>query len=173
MDTANNGKSHGRCGAKTRTSGEPCKNPALGNGRCRFHGGRAGRPVVHGRYSAAHAAKLTERIEAHREDERPKDLSDEVALLRALLSDLLDRFTRSPNATESDAIGDMVDRIARVAEKWARIDNQTALTAAEVQYLQSRIVDIALKYVPAERREAFASELRGVGRPGGRLALAA
>lgn len=28
-----------KCGAKTRTTGEPCKNPALENGRCRLHGG--------------------------------------------------------------------------------------------------------------------------------------
>lgn len=28
-----------KCGAKTRTTGEPCKHPALENGRCRLHGG--------------------------------------------------------------------------------------------------------------------------------------
>ena len=29
-----------RCGAKTR-SGQPCKSPAMANGRCRMHGGRS------------------------------------------------------------------------------------------------------------------------------------
>ena len=29
-----------RCGAKARSNGgEPCRQPALANGRCRFHGG--------------------------------------------------------------------------------------------------------------------------------------
>jgi len=28
-----------KCGAKTRTTGDPCRNPALENGRCRLHGG--------------------------------------------------------------------------------------------------------------------------------------
>lgn len=32
-----------RCGAKTR-SGEPCKNYAMGNGRCRMHGGKSTGP---------------------------------------------------------------------------------------------------------------------------------
>ena len=30
-----------RCGAKTR-KGTPCKAPAMANGRCRMHGGKAG-----------------------------------------------------------------------------------------------------------------------------------
>ncbi len=28
-----------RCGAKARTTGDPCRRPAMANGRCRFHGG--------------------------------------------------------------------------------------------------------------------------------------
>src|SRR5690554_6144621 len=32
-----------RCGAKTR-SGEPCKNYAMANGRCRMHGGKSTGP---------------------------------------------------------------------------------------------------------------------------------
>jgi hypothetical protein len=39
-----------RCGAKSRQTGEPCKLAGTGNGgRCRFHGGRAGRKPTHGR----------------------------------------------------------------------------------------------------------------------------
>lgn len=28
-----------RCGALSRSTGKPCRQPALANGRCRFHGG--------------------------------------------------------------------------------------------------------------------------------------
>ena len=39
---------HPRCGAKCR-SGEPCKNAAMKNGRCRMHGGKStGAPIKHG-----------------------------------------------------------------------------------------------------------------------------
>lgn len=32
---------HGpKCGARTKTDGQPCRNAAMENGRCRFHGGR-------------------------------------------------------------------------------------------------------------------------------------
>jgi glucans biosynthesis protein len=30
-----------RCGARRRRDGQPCKGPAMPNGRCRFHGGRS------------------------------------------------------------------------------------------------------------------------------------
>ena len=48
-----------RCKAKSRQTGQPCKLPGTGNGgRCRFHGGRAGRKPTHGRYTKAYKMKL-------------------------------------------------------------------------------------------------------------------
>ena len=48
-----------RCGAHSRRTGKPCRNGAMGNGRCRMHGGKAtGAPkgncnaFKHGLYSA-------------------------------------------------------------------------------------------------------------------------
>lgn len=42
-----------RCGAHARRTGNPCRGPAMKNGRCRLHGGKAGRKPTHGRYSKA------------------------------------------------------------------------------------------------------------------------
>ncbi len=51
-----------RCGATSRQTGLPCNNPGTGNGgRCRFHGGRAGRKPTHGKFSAA-SKKIAERL---------------------------------------------------------------------------------------------------------------
>ena len=44
-----------RCGAKARSTGEPCRRWAtIGYPRCRLHGGApgSGRPIIHGKYSA-------------------------------------------------------------------------------------------------------------------------
>ncbi len=52
---------HPRCGAHCRTTGEPCRNPAMKNGRCRMHGGKStGRPVTHGRTTKARRQRFTE-----------------------------------------------------------------------------------------------------------------
>lgn len=41
-----------RCGAHCRTTGKPCLNFPMANGRCRMHGGKSsGRPVKHGYYT--------------------------------------------------------------------------------------------------------------------------
>jgi hypothetical protein len=40
------------CGAHCRTTGQPCKNHKMNNGRCRMHGGKGlGRPVKHGYFT--------------------------------------------------------------------------------------------------------------------------
>lgn len=37
------------CGAHCRTTGQPCKNHPMANGRCRMHGGKStGRPITSG-----------------------------------------------------------------------------------------------------------------------------
>lgn len=37
-----------RCGARARRTGAPCRSPAMPNGRCQMHGGKAGAPTIHG-----------------------------------------------------------------------------------------------------------------------------
>jgi hypothetical protein len=49
-----------RCGAHARTTGQPCRSPAMKNGRCRMHGGKAGRKPTHGRYTKAAVAERRE-----------------------------------------------------------------------------------------------------------------
>jgi hypothetical protein len=54
-------QNHPRCGAKARTTGQPCKGWAMKNGRCRMHGGKStGRPIIHGRYTKAAKADRRE-----------------------------------------------------------------------------------------------------------------
>ena len=48
-----------RCGAHARTTGQPCKSPAIkGKARCRMHGGKSpGRPRTRDAYRALMAEK--------------------------------------------------------------------------------------------------------------------
>jgi hypothetical protein len=64
-----------RCGAHARTTGQPCRSPAMSNGRCRMHGGKStGRPQKHGRY--------TKKAIAER-----REVRDLLRLLRELIGD--------------------------------------------------------------------------------------
>lgn len=70
---------HPRCGAHCRTTGQPCKNPQMRNGRCRMHGGKC-RPVTgKAHYNYRHGHRTREAIE-HRRQVRA-----EVRALRELI----------------------------------------------------------------------------------------
>ena len=56
------------CGAHCRTTGEPCKNHPMPNGRCRMHGGRStGRPPVHGLFTKQALERKAEMQELKRQ----------------------------------------------------------------------------------------------------------
>lgn len=90
------------CGAKTR-SGRPCKNVAgyktdhVGEGRCHLHGGA--KPIKHGRYSSITRPRLRELLDQYENDPAPLDLLPEVKLLRALLTDFVERYDEITEAT--------------------------------------------------------------------------
>lgn len=84
-----------RCGAKTRR-GEPCRQYAMPNGRCRMHGGSsptglAHPNTTHGRYSKHLPTRMLATYEHAQQDPELLDLRDDIALLDARLSDLLKR----------------------------------------------------------------------------------
>lgn len=102
------------CGAKTRAGGE-CKAPAMGNGRCRVHGGKSTGPrdqagntnaVKHGFYSDAllpEERTLYERAEVG-------SLDDEIRLARVKLH----RFVRLSGSID---LMEMIDGALEVTRK--------------------------------------------------------
>lgn len=83
------------CGAKTR-AGSACskaagwRTPHPGEGRCYLHGGLT--PVKHGRYSTVTHTRIRELIAQHEADPDPLNLLPEIAALRALFQDFIERY---------------------------------------------------------------------------------
>ena len=158
------------CGGKKR-SGGLCKNTAgkgtdhLGEGRCFLHGGRSGRPIIHGRYSVKHRERLAASLGNFLGDPRPRSLVDEIALSRALLQDFLDRITKEKDADISientKHVFEMTDSIGKNVERMSRIINHAALTQADIIYLQATLSDLLIRYIEdPEKRLSFMAELR-------------
>ncbi|MCH7589355.1 MAG: hypothetical protein IIC78_15165 [Chloroflexi bacterium] len=155
------------CGAKKRAGGE-CKNRAgkgtehLGEGRCRLHGGAgSGRPIIHGRYSLKHRENLQAKVQKFLEDSKPGSLFDELALERALLQDLLDKVTGQIDQKTRGAIVFLISEIRKTVESISRMMNQTALTQADIKFLQAVLSDLLIRYIDdPEKRLAFLGELR-------------
>ena len=156
-----------RCTATAKSTGQRCRQPAVqGYNVCRLHGAgnihkgkRGGRPAKHGRYSVKHRQAVAEKYQRFLEDQRPGDLFDELAILRALLADYLERSALL-SQREVEHTLTLIDAIGKLVERISRILNETALTAAEVQYLQAVLADLITRYVDEEKREAFLAELR-------------
>ncbi len=51
-----------RCGAHARTTGNPCQSPAMKNGRCRMHGGKAKGPPKGSRNALKHGGRSAEAV---------------------------------------------------------------------------------------------------------------
>jgi len=158
------------CGAKTR-DGSPCERPAgwgtdSNGGRCKQHGGAGGRPPKHGRYAATRSESLQERIRAYRDDPDPAEMWEELAVLRAVLQEWLSDM----DAVTEDSVSvllDLQDSIRRTLDSINKIQTRSALTAAEVEFLQARVADIFRSYVPKENRDAAIQELRSAVDPDG------
>lgn len=58
---------HPICGAHCRTTGQPCKGPAMKNGRCRMHGGtNPGAPRGERNGAYKHGAYMQEAVSRRR-----------------------------------------------------------------------------------------------------------
>lgn len=84
-----------RCGAKTR-SGEPCKQRAMPNGRCRMHGGKIPQGFAlpqtkTGRYSKHLPTRMLATFDAAQADPDLLALHAEIALVDARIADVLGR----------------------------------------------------------------------------------
>jgi len=148
------------CGAKAKHSGQPCQAQAMPNGRCRVHGGKAGRPPTHGLRSIRYRSQLAERAAEFLADPEPGNLAHELAMARALFQEFSSRFdgfkARGEDIASMLAI---LSEITRIVERMAKIEDRHALTMAEVRYLTARMADILVKYVPADRRQGALDEL--------------
>lgn len=148
------------CGAQNR-DGEPCELPAgwgtehKGQGRCKHHGGNAGRPVDHGRYSARRD-ELQDKLDEYRTEENPGGLWEELALLRAMLQ----RQLAENSELDTDTVVTLVKEIRKTLDTINKIMSRTALTTAEVEYLQAAVADVIRSYVPDRNRNEALKALR-------------
>jgi len=159
------------CGAKTR-KGEPCKNNPMQNGRCRMHGGLSPKGIEsphynHGRYSKYAPESLQGKI-ADLGEYNLLDLADELQTQRALISEYIDRYKDGAKLSEQSMgmIISWLNSVGIMVERMMKIRNETALTGAEIAYLQMRTADLVVKYIDdPEKRRAFVIELFELDKP--------
>jgi hypothetical protein len=86
------------CGATAKSTGLPCRQPAMPNGRCRLHGGLtpvgiASPNFKHGRYSDFAPEKLLQGYARQVRDPELLQQRDEIALLDSMIFEALKRMS--------------------------------------------------------------------------------
>lgn len=161
------------CGAKTRGGGTCKKAPLKGKKRCKLHGGAtpsgpANASYKHGRYAKVFRGELADKFLRASEETAPLDLLPELAVQRAVLAQQIDNVSGSRmTLDELKSISFLAEDVVRTAAAIAKVRNDTALTAAEIKFIQLGMMRLIEKYVTdPNRRRNFIEELRGLV-PGG------
>lgn len=161
-----------KCHARNKAHTKYCGNPAgartdhKGEGRCWLHGG--GTPITSGRYSLIKRRAIRERLDAlEKQDANPMDLEPDVALLRALIIDWVERydaftealiawhesFKSEEVATKPVRVLDiadasrLIDRASKVVERIHRMKTTGAISMETFARVHEQMAMVAGKYV--------------------------
>ncbi len=177
-----------RCNGRLRSNGESpdekaepgewagegyCQRPAgegtshNGEGRCKLHGGAdgIGRPIETGLYSSRRE-ELREKIGQAKAKDTPGSLWDEVAVLRALLGEFLERMGEV-DAEAIDGATKLQKEIRRTIDTIHQQMNREAPSPEEIERLITAFSDILQRYVPDSKQGEALDELRSAIRNGG------
>lgn len=87
-----------QCTAKAKRTGQRCERAARkGYDVCPVHGAgygdkRPGRPIIHGRFATIQSEPIRQLMEHHQANPDPLNVFRELALVRALLDDFINRY---------------------------------------------------------------------------------
>ena len=116
------------CLAKRKGKKGRCKRRAIKETlRCRLHGGKSpGAPQKTGKYSLHGKGKFIDVYEEFLRDPNAINLVDELAVLRTLVSEIIEmkttgEFSRNDRLELSDRITGIIDAIGRMAERLRKI----------------------------------------------------
>ena len=118
------------CGAKTRSSGKPCRVAAMPNGKCYHHGGAslagiAAPSFKHGRHSRYLPTRLLERYQEAERDPELLVLRADIALLDARIADVLGRVDKGESSQLWKSVKDTY-KVYRKARTAGDVDAEAA-----------------------------------------------
>jgi hypothetical protein len=160
------------CGAKTR-KGSSCskaagwRTPPPGQGRCYLHGGLT--PIKHGRYSTIKRERIRDLIAAHEADEDPLNIFPEIAALRALFQEFIERYDEQTEAliawhlswqlTKRPLPEDKVMAFEAIVEEW---ENNLAEMGESATTKQASDAESARAFIELLRGASSESKPRSV-----------
>ncbi|MDO8673060.1 MAG: hypothetical protein Q7O66_16755 [Dehalococcoidia bacterium] len=155
-----------RCHAKAHRTGEQCRRAAMhGKTVCSTHGGLAGRPIIHGRYSKSlekHPDVLAY-YEIAKTDPQLGETLNEIAFLRAKLQHWLESFGGGKDQFSMQVIREYAESITHLVERRHKMlyGEQVTLTTKQFDVLATRVLEVVREiYGEDDRYNRFLLECR-------------
>lgn len=154
-----------------RRDGERCTQQAMhGRTVCRMHGGKAGRPPIHGRYAKS-LDRYPELRRAYDEacgDPQLMEIQSEVALLRANLQQYLDKYAGVAHPKTMQIIADYGEAITRLVERRHKMlhGERVTITMRDLETYAARLMEIVRQVYGDDERYAKCVELLSRFYPG-------
>lgn len=134
--------------------------------RCRAHGGGNQKQIAIAISRTAGSSYILRRevaakFRAFNNLSDRLDLSDEIDLFRSYLAAALEKWQEKGELEleEVEWVMTAIEKLARLVETVVRIRNTTALTIADIVYLQAGIAKLFKTYVPPEQHRRALEEL--------------
>ena len=137
-----------------------------GQGACRTHGGMNGRDnksMVHGNSAGTTKKLMKYKVDQYLQKDSSflMDLTKELATIKVLFEQLLDRFPDQDDDTYNLHVGralTMIKAAGDLIDKISKIESRNTITANQVVYLKISVADILMKYLkdPETRERALA-----------------
>lgn len=157
-----------KCGAKTRTTGEPCQNLAMANGRCRLHGGATPKgdrwhlPV----WPDGSAPDATEKANRKAADLEKRQRKKAKRLARRSPQELAEhdawQKARRPGSAKRRKADREQRRQGAEAQVWLQAPASPRKMSAAVQALQDDLAAAKAALAAIDEAELFAAMTEGV-----------
>ncbi len=161
------------CGAKRRGTDLTCKKPAgwgtdhNGRGKCKYHGGATpsgpdSANFKHGGYADVFLNDFKAHYDAVADNDTPFELLPEFNAQRAMYRAYVQKVTEQEDGASFEQMGNSIqlaDTVINAASKIIKARNDSALTIAEIEFIQAGLRTGIEKYVDADKREDFINHI--------------
>ena len=161
---------HKTCGAKTRSTGEPCKRPPMkGRNRCNLHGGKSLRGADHPGYKTGlyskYAGESLQKVLDELKEKTGDDLinpENEIRLMEALIlaSKALKRDVNELDDLE--LLSRTIDRLIMAKQRSQKVllEQKRLIPAGDIEAFLDYLEKLLVKYIESDAARKIMDEIK-------------
>ncbi len=157
-----------RCSAKSKQSGERCKNYTFTGKRdsgvavCYIHGGKAGRKPM--KPSPTYPLKFSDKMKNKKNDSDLLDIKQYLASLAVMIDEAVDGY-ESLNDEKKDKLVEWLESATKMIERGSKVEMAKGylISLQQMDRILNFLVSVTAKYIPSkDDRVKLAEEFKSI-----------